>query len=518
MRITPAILVGLFLSSARLFAQELPGCMDPLATNYDSQATVNNGSCEYPKTSGSLTDKGALPIELKEISGMVFVNGQLFALNDGENSNDIYIIDTLTRNITKTINLEGTTNVDWEDITSDGTYLYIADVGNNVRGNRKDLKIYRVPLQKIDDITGPTGSVASGDIQTIGFSYADQTDFTNKGPNNTDFDCEALFYDNGKLHLFTKNWIGTTTGHYAIPAQPGSYVAQRLESYDTGGIMITSAAKANEHIVVLIGYKYEIQELYPCALWIVSGFTETDKVFTTGNKRKINLGSAGVIGQIESVTAVKPTRLFISNEDNSPVSQRLYGLSTSQWVPQYVLPIEISNLSFRLNQTEVTLFWEYQSEEDAYFEVEAAQKVDGVFQKKGVVYHLNNNPRLLSFTDPEALSWGDRYYRIKIVYPDGTYKYSKTIVVVSGNNTELSFSVYPNPFQDNLVVQLYSRVPRPVQFSINDLQGKLVFKKEIAVNSGSYRYVLPDLQRLGNGIYFLKVRTSDSLFIRKLIR
>lgn len=518
MRITPAILVGLFLTSARLLAQDGPGCMDPFANNYNPQATINDGSCTYPPTNGSLVSKGSLPAGLEEISGMVFVNGQLFALNDGGNSNDIYIIDTITLNIVKTITLEGTTNVDWEDITTDGTYLYIADIGNNQRGNRTDLKIYRVPLQKIDDITGTTGSVASVDIQTIGFSYADQTDFTDKGPNKTDFDCEALFYDNGKLHLFTKNWIGTTTGHYAIPAQPGNYVAQRLESYDTGGILITSAAKANDHIVVLLGYKYELRELYPCALWIVSGFTASDELFTTGNKRKINLGSAGVIGQIESVTAVKPTRLLISNENRSPVSQHLYGLSTSQWIPQYVLPIEISNLSFRLNQTEVTLFWEYQSEEQVYFEVEAAQKADGVFQKKGVVYYLNKSPGLLSFTDPEALSLGERYYRIKTVYPDGTYKYSKTMVVVSGNNTGLSFSVYPNPFQDKLVVQLYSRLSGQVQFSINDIQGKLVYKKEIAVNSGSYRYVLPDLQRLSTGIYFLTVKTSDSLFVRKLIR
>lgn len=518
MRISYTILTGLLLTSGRLVGQSVPGCMDPFANNYNPMATINDGSCKYPPTDGTLVSKGSLPAALEEVSGMIFVNGQLFALNDGGNSNDIYIIDTLTRNIEKTITLEGTTNVDWEDITSDGNYLYIADVGNNEAGNRKDLKIYRVPLQKIDEITGTTGSVTSGDIQTIGFSYADQTDFTDKGPNKTDFDCEALFYDNGKLHLFTKNWIGNTTGHYAIPAQPGNYTAERIESYDTGGIMISSAAKANDHVVVLIGYKDEIRELYPCALWIVSGFTEADKLFTTGNKRKIDLGSAGRIGQIESVTAVKPTRLLISNEDRSPVSQHLYGLSTSQWIPQYVLPIEISNLSFRLNQTEVTLFWEYQSEEQVYFEVEAAQKADGVFQKKGAVYYLNKSLGLLSFKDPEALSLGERYYRIKTVYPDGTYKYSKTMVVVSGNNTALGFSVYPNPFQDKLVVQLYSRLSGQVQFSINDIQGKLVFKKEIAVNSGSYRYVLPDLQRLSSGIYFLKVRTSDSLFVRKLIR
>ena len=38
-------------------------------------------------------------------------------------------------------------NKDWEDITRDDKYIYIADMGNNFN-NRKDLKIYKIPIDK----------------------------------------------------------------------------------------------------------------------------------------------------------------------------------------------------------------------------------------------------------------------------------------------------------------------------------------------------------------------------------
>jgi hypothetical protein len=41
------------------------------------------------------------------------------------------------------IQIEGTVNIDWEDIAIDGDTLYIADVGNNANA-RRDLAVYAV--------------------------------------------------------------------------------------------------------------------------------------------------------------------------------------------------------------------------------------------------------------------------------------------------------------------------------------------------------------------------------------
>src|SRR5690606_22766354 len=135
-------------------------------------------------------------------------------------------------------------------------------------GARTDLKFYRVPLQSLVDITGTTGTVPAADIETINFRYADQPDPpTPVAGNSTPFDCEAVIYHDGILHLFTKNWDGNGSKHYTLPATPGTYVATYLESLSTAAV-ITSATKANDNIVVLLGsniFSYG-------TIWMISGF------------------------------------------------------------------------------------------------------------------------------------------------------------------------------------------------------------------------------------------------------
>jgi hypothetical protein len=89
-----------------------------------------------------------------------------------------------------------TENVDWEDMTADDNYIYVADTGNNFN-NRRDLKIYM--LSEID----PTASTQSAAIKTLPVRYPEQVDFPGDGPFH--YDSESLFSADGKLYLITKH-------------------------------------------------------------------------------------------------------------------------------------------------------------------------------------------------------------------------------------------------------------------------------------------------------------------------
>lgn len=509
MRIIFIALLLCFTASHSLRAQDVPGCMDPLATNYEPSATVNNGSCTYNTTSGSLTKKADLSSTLEEISGMIHINGKLYALNDGGNAHAIYVLDSTSGAIVQTITLEGTTNVDWEDLTTDGTYIYVGDFGNNVNGNRTDLKFYRVPLQSITDITEAIGAVSAADIERINFSYEDQTDFSPTGNNNTDFDCEAVIYHNNQLHLFTKNWTGNTTSHYVISATPGTHIATNVESFNTDGVLITSATKANENIVFLLGYG---------SIWMISGFTDMNTLFATGNKRRIGITNGGF--QIESITAVKQTRVLIANElfAFGGEAQSLYGLNTDAWIAQYVLPFGIANFTSRISNNEVVLTWEYSEAGAAYFEVEAADNGNGVYKSIGKVYNTNTGSQLFSFTDKESLVSAQRFYRVKIISPDGKYTYSKTLSVRNSSSMQFNLVVAPNPFRDKLDISFYSDKRQTVQFSITDMHGRTVMLKQLQCTPGRYSYMMDGLQGLSNGVYFLTARTPGNSYVRKIVR
>ncbi|MGY4384168.1 myo-inositol-hexaphosphate 3-phosphohydrolase [Pedobacter sp. UYP24] len=88
--------------------------------------------------------------ELHEISGIapsLTYGGKFYIHEDSGNSNEVYIIDLNGANLGKLI-LDGSTNIDWEDITTGPgpvagkNYVYVADIGDN-KASRSAVVIYR---------------------------------------------------------------------------------------------------------------------------------------------------------------------------------------------------------------------------------------------------------------------------------------------------------------------------------------------------------------------------------------
>src|SRR6185437_11352921 len=144
-----------FLDFSLLTAQ-VQGCKDTKASNYNAKATINNGSCAYASSDVALKNfkKTTLPATINEISGIIYFNGKLYGHNDSGGQPAIYEIDTSTGIITKTITLQGASNVDWEDITQDDENIYLGDFGNNESGNRTDLIVYKFPKADIQNSAG----------------------------------------------------------------------------------------------------------------------------------------------------------------------------------------------------------------------------------------------------------------------------------------------------------------------------------------------------------------------------
>ena len=79
----------------------------------------------------------ALQDSIKETSGLIYLNQKLITHNDSEGRPALYELDSITGNVTRTVAVTNATNIDWEDIDYDSTYLYIGDFGND--GSRTDL-------------------------------------------------------------------------------------------------------------------------------------------------------------------------------------------------------------------------------------------------------------------------------------------------------------------------------------------------------------------------------------------
>lgn len=191
-----------------------------------------------------ISDKFQMPNVLEETSGLVYFNNRLITHNDSGNSPQLYELDTISGNITRTVSISNATNVDWEDIAQDENYLYIADIGNN-NGTRTDLKIYRVLKSDFENNNSVTADI-------INYSYADQDDFTHN-PHNTNWDAESLVVWEDKLFIFSKNWVDKKTNLYVIPKVPGTYSADIESNYNTQGLL-TGATLSTDNVLFLLGY------------------------------------------------------------------------------------------------------------------------------------------------------------------------------------------------------------------------------------------------------------------------
>ncbi|WP_456389767.1 hypothetical protein [Hydrogenimonas sp.] len=258
---------------------------------------------------------------LRETSGLAYVEGRLFTHNDGGNANLLYQIDTKTGRILRTVMVNGASNVDWEDLAYDGSYLYIADIGNNM-GDRKDLKIYRIPK---DDI------LSKDEVQAeiISLAYADQKSFDYEA-YTTPYDAEALVAYDSALYIFTKNWGDYTTRVYKVPSEPGSYRAEAVDKRALD-IMITGAAyDEKSHAIALIGYTnpYDEKRSFKSAVLKLSGFS--DDRFFSGRIVESPIKNGRLAGQVESLAFRDSSTFFISAEGISTpwfeVSAKLYEL------------------------------------------------------------------------------------------------------------------------------------------------------------------------------------------------
>ena len=292
-----AALCLVLAQAAKPASAQTAGCTDTLAQNFDPDARTNDGSCAYAPFSIGASRTVTLPELLVESSGLSWHEGQLFTVNDSGDPR-LYRLDTLTGEVLSARRLTAENQLDWEALYISGDTLYVGDFGNNASGNRRDLRILRLYLG------GDTSQLPR--VDTIGFAYADQTDFSPQPANATDFDCEAFVVRGDSIFLFTKGWTSRSSVSYALPNRPGAHVAQPRDTLDAQGLITDATYRSEDGLVVLTGYTPTLQPF----LFLLYDFEEGR--YFSGNKRRIEVELP--FHQVEGVATPDGRRYFVSNE------------------------------------------------------------------------------------------------------------------------------------------------------------------------------------------------------------
>ncbi|AXJ01414.1 hypothetical protein CYPRO_2166 [Cyclonatronum proteinivorum] len=280
---------------------DLPGCNDPLALNFDADATYPSGNCFYPRTVISYERRSRITSRAYESSGLIYWNDKFWTQNDHRDLN-LYGFTFEAPMSFETITLNGLRNVDWEEIAQDDNYIYVGDIGNNY-SNRRDLLIY-----KVDKL-----HLRNGDLryEIIHYRYEDQQHFYSRRQPGFGYDSEAFILKNGYIYIFTKEINTLSTTVYRIPNRAGAHVAERVNAFNAKGMITGAMYLQEERLLALVGYNFPF--ISAPFIWLFYDFEGDD--FFGGNKRRIGLNYLQFMPmQVEAITTIDGLSWYLTNE------------------------------------------------------------------------------------------------------------------------------------------------------------------------------------------------------------
>jgi hypothetical protein len=172
-------------------------------------------------------------------------------------------------------------------------------------------------------------------------------------------------------------------------------------------------------------------------------------------------------------------------------------------VESSLLPVKLIGLIATRNGKQNEIKWNTAKELNiATFEVERSN-TGRDFTKIGTVKATNNTSYQLSDLLPlKAIN----YYRLKIIYKDGTFEYS---AVKSVNNSgSFDVSIYPNPVRNSLSVKINSEKKTDISIKITGIDGKIIQSIKYSAPAGSAIKNI-NVSTMSKGTYFLLLSSGS---------
>lgn len=176
----------------------------------------------------------------------------------------------------------------------------------------------------------------------------------------------------------------------------------------------------------------------------------------------------------------------------------LHGLNQN-----FPLPVELTAFSATCKNESTILNWTTASETNLnHYEIERSR--DGHnWSNSGIVQAAGNSSKKNQYQFTDNNHPGIIYYRLKSIDNNGDFKYYGPISTICNDN-ENEWSFYPNPVKSDATLSIVTREASRSQINIVDVMGRIVFGKEIELNSGNNLINL-DLRDISGGSYFVDI-------------
>lgn len=184
-----------------------------------------------------------------------------------------------------------------------------------------------------------------------------------------------------------------------------------------------------------------------------------------------------------------------------------------------VLPIGLTKFSAMQKGSAVEITWTTESEiNNNDFTIE--KSLDGNhFEELATVAGSGNSSSPLNYeVIDEHPFTGTNYYRLRQTDYNGNFSLSSVIsCIATGDNTMRVLSVYPNPVQTNVVINLDLSENDDVEVNVLNSNGRSVYDHIFSLSDGIQQLYIP-LQKLNPGVYFLRVHCEYGEYSQKILK
>ena len=185
-----------------------------------------------------------------------------------------------------------------------------------------------------------------------------------------------------------------------------------------------------------------------------------------------------------------------------------------------VLPIELTSFAATCDGMSARVVWTTATERNN--DVFVLERSDDAvnFTEIARVAGAGNSiePLDYSYTD-YGVHGGDNYYRLVQVDYDGTRSVSDIVVAICEDAEvgEPDVQAYPNPFDDELIIELDNFDNRPASIEVFDMLGKLIVFEKVDAPQNSYEIIM-NLSNLPPTAYNIRVSTADFVINKQVIK
>ena len=472
------------------------GCMEVSACNYDSEATIPNESCEYPDIYYDCdgfclndTDGDGVCDEF-EIEGCTDPLASNFDAFATENDGSCVFCDLIVSIVeTDYILCNGDSTAAFEIITENAinTTLSYEVNGDSVDGPLvSGLPAGNYTITVFD---GPTCQAVSNVI----ISEPDLVDLTSDV-----IDVSCFGYDNGEVSLVLSggtpdsvtyffNDIETALGQY-LYVSPGDYVAYGVDGNGCISDEISVSVTSPDELIL----EAEISDVLcnggdsgEVVLNAIGGDGEYSYSFNLSefsvNNEYIDL-TAGDYDAVVMDSNGCSADMLVSVEEPESI------LITLESVENSITDMNNGNIDISVNGGELDYGFVWVNENGDYI-----SDTEDLFDVPGGVYTV-------TVTDSNgcvASSPG-----IEVDEVDGIFEFE-----------HMSFSMFPNPANDLLVIQL-DNLAQDALLLINDVSGRVVFEKHIEFGELRLNF---SVEELSSGLYSVQLHAGNRVGVLPLI-